>query len=286
MLEYIPMAHRHRKCRRVEPNYPTKPQLLAEADGLTKHLPAAWQDMITKGGLTVAFLVSGLAGCSESGSVPTAAPATRVAASAASQPTIRVAMLASTAAIVAPIFEHGEGMAVTGCVVIAPPVFLTEEEGRQIIIEELRKAGVILSAHDVQLNDIRMKRLTTLVSERDGKIEWSEGEVEVSCPLVIDLVDPDRHVAAQYISKGDCRFFNDSRFASTVQKFNFKDNAGRLADAIKRDGKGHFVGVFYDPGNRAWPDKAARNGAETASRDQLRQQVRDFAEWLRQRRVI
>ncbi|MFI5378099.1 MAG: hypothetical protein ACHRHE_02220 [Tepidisphaerales bacterium] len=260
--------------------------MLSTPGRLAEYLPDSWQDMIAKGGLTVAFLISGVAGCSESGQVPTATPTTRAAASAASQPTTRTAMLASAAAIVAPIFEHGEGMAVTGCVVIAPPVFLTEEEGRQIIIEELRKAGVSLSAHDVQVNDIRMKRLTTLVSERDGKIEWSEGEVEVSCPLVIDLVDPDRHVAAQYISKGDCRFFNDSTFASTVQRFNFKDNAGRLADAIKRDGKGHFVGVFYDPGNRAWPEKAARNGAETVSREQLRQQVRDFAEWLRQRGVI
>ena len=41
---------------------------------------------------------------------------------------------------VAPIFEHGEGRLATGCIVITPPVFLSEEEGMQILREEFAKA--------------------------------------------------------------------------------------------------------------------------------------------------
>ena len=45
---------------------------------------------------------------------------------------------------VAPIFEHGDGRGATGCVVVSPPVFLSEEEGMQILREELAKHGVHL----------------------------------------------------------------------------------------------------------------------------------------------
>jgi hypothetical protein len=43
---------------------------------------------------------------------------------------------------VAPIFKHGEGRGATGCVVMTPPVFLSEEEGMQILREELAKHGI------------------------------------------------------------------------------------------------------------------------------------------------
>jgi hypothetical protein len=48
------------------------------------------------------------------------------------------------ATIVAPIFKHGEGRGAVGCVVVSPPVFLSEEEAMQIIGEELAKSGIRL----------------------------------------------------------------------------------------------------------------------------------------------
>ena len=48
--------------------------------------------------------------------------------------------------IVAPIFEHGAGRGAEGCRAVAPPVFLSEEEGMQILREELAKHGVQLKA--------------------------------------------------------------------------------------------------------------------------------------------
>ena len=47
---------------------------------------------------------------------------------------------------VAPIFKHGEGRGATGCIVVSPPVFLSEEEALQIVKEELAKHGVQLAA--------------------------------------------------------------------------------------------------------------------------------------------
>ncbi len=57
-----------------------------------------------------------------------------------------VAELESGKIAVAPVFEHGEGRGVTGCNVVTPPVFLSEEEGLQILREELAKHGIQLKA--------------------------------------------------------------------------------------------------------------------------------------------
>ena len=43
-------------------------------------------------------------------------------------------------AIVAPIFQHGEGRGATGCIVMSPPVFLSEEEALLVVREELGKS--------------------------------------------------------------------------------------------------------------------------------------------------
>jgi hypothetical protein len=83
-----------------------------------------------------------------------------------------------------------------------------------------------------------------------------------------------------------------------------------LAGEIKTSGKGNFFGVFYEPASlveqrrrptaeelkgknekeqqevrqKFW--KEAEEKAKKGSRDELRKQVQDFAEWLRQRGVI
>ncbi len=272
--------------------------MLAESDGLTKHLPASWQDMITKGGLTAAFLVCGLAGCPESGAevpAPTTASATGPA-----QATTRRGQLIPIAAIVAPIFEHGDGRAATGCMVIAPPVFLAEEEARQIIREELQKFGLQFSKHDVEFKDIQMKSIGWTLDD-----QLTYNRVEISRPLGIDLIDADRHVAVQYIATADCIPPDPPEdvpgpVSSSGQEYNFKKTAITIADKLKSDGNDHYFGVFYDPGNhidhtalkgkpflaRLTAERAAEAEAKKKSKEQLRQQVRDFAEWLRQRGVI
>src|SRR5690606_34641768 len=52
--------------------------------------------------------------------------------------------LPSGETVVAPIFEHGEGRGSIGCSAVVPPAFLSEEEGMQILGEELAKHGIAL----------------------------------------------------------------------------------------------------------------------------------------------
>ena len=300
--------HTHNK-RRVRPAYPTRPELLAEPGRLLEHLPSTWQSLISKGGLTVAFLVSGLTAI-PSASAQTPAPAAPAADNAAAQLADRPAQLAAGAAIVAPIFEHGKGRASTGCVVIAPPVFLTEEEARQIIVEELAKAGLKMSAKDVELKDVRIKPKSPFgFVTRDGKREVVKYGDEAR-PLVVDLMDPDRHIAVEFVSEDDYYELGGEMPRSTVHDYDFKKISEGVADQIKSGGKGNFFGVFYEPTSliehrrrptadelkgknekeqqEVWQKiwKEAQEEARKSSREELRKQVKDFAEWLRQRGVI
>ncbi|MFI5378098.1 MAG: hypothetical protein ACHRHE_02215 [Tepidisphaerales bacterium] len=297
--------HTHHK-RRVRPIYPTRPELLAEPGRLLEHLPSTWQSLISKGGLTVAFLVSGLTAI-PGAAAETPAPA---AAKAAAQPADRPVQLAAGAAIVAPIFEHGKGRASTGCVVIAPPVFLTEEEARQIIIEELAKAGLKMSAKDVELKDVRIKPKSPFgFVTKDGKTEIVKYGDEPR-PLVIDLMDPDKHVAIEFVSESDYLELGGEMWKSTVHDYDFKKVSEAVAGQIKTSGKGNIFGVFYEPTSliehrrgptadelagknekeqqEVWQKiwKEAQEEAKKSSREELRKQVKDFAEWLRQRGVI
>ena len=43
---------------------------------------------------------------------------------------------------IAPVFVHGDGLGCYGCIAINPPVFLSEAEAREVVIEEAKRAGI------------------------------------------------------------------------------------------------------------------------------------------------
>jgi radical SAM protein with 4Fe4S-binding SPASM domain len=102
--------------RKADPRYPTRLEALADRELLEKHMPAAWKSCAEIAGAAAILLT--INGCmaqhSHSGNVK---------------------------AIVAPIFNHGEGRAADGCEVVNPPVFLSEQDAMQVIGE------VKLSSH-------------------------------------------------------------------------------------------------------------------------------------------
>ena len=78
------------------PAYPPKLDVLAMPGLLAKHQPPAWVRNAEIAGAAGLFLTANAAGCAK----PTPPP-----------------LAANAPAIVAPIFEHGEGRASEGCVV-------------------------------------------------------------------------------------------------------------------------------------------------------------------------
>jgi hypothetical protein len=222
-------------------------------------------------------------------------------------------------AIVAPIFEHGEGRGATGCIVVSPPVFLSEEEAMQIIREELGKHGVQLKG-EIVLKEVRTSRRVEIFGSGENRIEEldeqrapilyalaQDNELRSRMaprPLKLNGVDLNRKVAVEVISETNYFALGGPASDSSVQDYRFKEIAESVVAKVKKQCKEPiYLGVFYDPlvgPNRravneksekekisfedAW--KKAEDESKSEARKLLRLQVQDFAAWLKEKKVI
>ena len=224
---------------------------------------------------------------------------------------------------VAPVFKHGEGRGATGCAVVSPPVFLSEEEGMQILREELAKAGIQLKP-GAAIKGVRIPH-RVLVDKNEGTNKKTSREVPVASkryaePLKPTGIDSAKKIAVEFISEK--RYFdqggtresydldeledpnkktNASEGAggfrsSTAQGYDFADTADFVATQAKKQGADQlFLGVFYDPLASVpfhWKkgdeiDSKKRQKQETdESKKLLRQQAQDFVAWLKKEKAI
>lgn len=145
-------------------------------------------------------------------------------------------------ATVAPVFAHGEGRGAIGCVVVAPPVFLSEEEALQVIKEVLSKAGIDLGP-GTPLVGVSLRQLAD--GDDDGPFSAQKPRERV--PVDLDAADLKKRVAIQFVTSDDSTRFSAPSM-STVQSFDTKGVAEALGRAIAEDAKEPlYVGVFYDP---------------------------------------
>ena len=247
------------------PQYPTKIQVYEDPDLLKKYMPPLWQRNAQVAGLATLFMV---ASCQANKSI------------------LKSDLASDEAAIVAPIFEYGDGRGSVGCEVINPPVFLSEEEALQVIGEELTKSGFKLNQTNVSLDNLTIYHGT--------RVEWSDdyrsrtyhkGDLK---PLNVDFYDKDQKVAIEFVSMSDNQDFgiigNDF---SSVQSYNFKSMADSLAEEVKIRGKGVYFGSFYDPVADAIDDDYWHSGLKgDVSKQYLRSQVKDFIDWLKAQGVM
>ncbi len=213
---------------------------------------------------------------------------------------------------VAPIFKHGAGRGVTGCMVITPPVFLSEEEGMQILREELARHGVRLKAGG-NLEGVRVPART----EKDESVNMGGGKQEIKTTVVEDPHkaiplkptgnDSDKNIAVEFVSTKNYFDLGGPSPGSMVVHYDFKEVAEYAAAQAKKQGKDRvFLGVFYDPSPEkadvkpSKQDSMARlrydSGASNSvtdprptkddSKELLRQQVRDFIAWLKEQKAI
>jgi hypothetical protein len=219
--------------------------------------------------------------------------------------------------LVAPIFEHGEGRASDGCMVVVPPIFLSEEEALRIVKEELAKNGIHLAPGTV-LKELRVAPRRQQQIEDDEKTRKIVVDEENAKPLHVTGIDRKRSVAVEFICRKNYKTLggidshsvditdsagerHGSTFSSVVD-FDFKDAATHLAKEIHRKSQQRlYIGVFYDPLQRAplaSPPKKGEKIDRTAAREkrdkqskaesakELRQQAQDFVAWLKNQKAI
>jgi hypothetical protein len=198
--------------------------------------------------------------------------------------------------IVAPLFEHGDGRGATGCIVVSPPVFLSEEEAMQIIREELAKCGVKLGKGS-KLKSVHIPhRLLELSTGKITEVETATSQLKLSGE------DDAKKIAVEFISKEHYRDVGGPSTRASVHPYDFKEVAQYVATKVREQGKDAvYLGMFYDPVAREPDSKTPDNetGADRKKRrqkdeearkaqakDLLRQQVQDFAAWLKEKKVV
>jgi hypothetical protein len=227
-------------------------------------------------------------------------------------PTRRDLMLGT---VVAPIFKHGEGRGSIGCVVVAPPVFLSEEEAMQIIREELAKHGVNLGG-PTTLPDVT---IAARVEEIELDFKGGQGEVTTRVrevadparkPFTLDGVDATKKVAVRFVSEKAYYDLGGPNWGpSSLQPYDFPEVAQYVAAQLTKQGKADMVvGLHYDPAVKVslWPDALRADDrsepqsyedikahvislmarAKAEAGELLRLQSRDFAAWLKQQKVL
>jgi hypothetical protein len=278
-----------------QPAYPAKLQALADPDLLANHVPPAWLARAEIAGTIGVFLAANVAGCSDK-------PPPR----GSGKPDPRLEKVA----IVAPIFVHGEGRAADGCSAENFPVYLSEQQALQVITEELSAAGLNMSQQAIQVPDVMIPQRT-----REWGEDWITGKGlhklrELSTgaqPLTADLEDPGRHVALKYISRKEHDKCGGNSLGGFGITYDFKETAQYVDNQVREQARGLYFAAFYDPAgpglemhytyeasaNITGPplpseeaEARAMRRAEEPSKRLLRQQVKDFVDWLKGQGVI
>lgn len=304
------------------PSYPTRLVVNENPDELIRHAPKSWKAIGEFS--SIVALLAAASGCMNSnaqGAAPAAGPqvTTPALTSAKRVPPNRGGR---NAAVVAPIFNHGEGQGGTGCVSVAPPVFLSEEEAIQVITDELRSVGIQSYRQNVDWPEVKIAPRTYEFDPKKMKGKEIEGKPQT---FNVDLIDDKKNVRIEFISRQDyVPLGGISTPDLSVQGYDCKEIAQRAADKVQAQAKGTYFASFYDPIYRledmnayrdayeSWEAEWMKNHPKPTDREEwqefikflnekekvftdkiaeeskrlLRLQVKDFIDWLKGQGII
>jgi len=267
-----------------QPSYPTRLEVLSKPELLERHLPPGWRAIPEMAGTVALFLAV-------NSTVPAADKKT------ATPP--------GSIAVVAPIFEHGDGRGATGCVAVAPPAFLSEEEAWQVIDEELGRQQLKLPGTGFEARGVRIPRRRETFSFEDRKetikVDESFGQAGTYTP---DRANLQKRIAVEFVSSQDYHRLGGPWSSSSVQSYDFKEVAKSVTEAVRKGAKEKlYFGALYDPAVRVeppkrepgnpksvedwqkyWEEEVKKSKAE--SHRLLRLQVQDFLKWLQAQGAI
>jgi hypothetical protein len=253
-----------------EPRYPSKEKVMENPD-ILKSIPQRWKGNLYVGAAFSTLLVFSLTSCVQKGTGDTGSN--------------------SEAKEVAPVFEHGSGRGSFGCVSVAPPAFLSEEEAFQVIQEELNSYNIKLEKNTLTIENIK-------VPETKYYLHDSSIDTTVKRNLELDGYDKEKKIAFEFISEEDyANWQGEEEVASSVSDYDFLATAKMLQNELGKQNKGTNIGIFYDPMTKLSQEEreeiiksedwnSLRKRAWEMTKEDLRRQVRDFIEWLKGQGVI
>jgi len=156
----------------------------------------------------------------------------------------------------------------TTCLSVAPPSYLSEEEARQVIIDEAKRA--------------RLHFRTDIPLTRNVELRYraqSGGEMVERLAVTLDGIDTKRGIAYLYLGDDTLSKLrgNSYRISSlTTTPSGIDQVVIELQRAIIASSPQGTYGVFHAPDT----------DAEESDREELRTQVRDYVDWLKGQGVL
>jgi hypothetical protein len=259
-----------------QPNYPTIELFVKHPELLSRNIPGSWLKNKFVATSLAAFLLSGC-GTSSAQKGEEVEIVDTLETDKPNDDTIKSAQEPANKKTdntivtnVAPVFAHGEGRGASGCVVMSPPVFISEDEAIKIILDKLRAEGYNFSRENCPVFSFKVLPLANECDEPKGK-----AKIE----LKMDAYNANSQWAIQYISTKDFYKFKNDDCWSSVSSYDTKQAAEIINQELKKQKKTNAV-VFYDPITRAddW-DKYEITKKEAGNL--LLAQVNDFINWLK-----
>lgn len=290
-----------------KPKYPLKTELNEEE--LKKQIPKRWTASPAAIVALGTLAVVALAGCAPEkmpGIINTIIPPTEASVSSTSN-YVPEGTTVPAMVNVAPLFIHGEGIGAFGCMMVAPPAFLSEDEALTVINDAAKEYGLHFSVGDTpELTNV-LQPLTNLNShlypDESAAPTEAADTPDTIITLKADFSDNEHGIAIEYISTDDVKVWSQGEARTTIEKYKTLDAAAQLSEALEiaiPEPYGSYnVGVLYDPctnadiedllgqeerDEEAW-DEAEARARETAE-EQLKAQAKDFFEWLKSQGVI
>jgi len=188
-----------------------------------------------------------------------------------------------------PLFEHGAGIGVFGCVSVSAPVFLSEDDAFAIIKDEFSKLNLNVTRDVGRIDNMLIPKLD--IYDRNKEIETQIGSLE------FDFRVENKDIVMEFVSSEDVKAWHvDGDYMSSVFEENYKEAARVLNDSLNNRYDGIVHGIFYEPGEKIQysqdlfskikSEKKLMEEARERANAELREQVRDFIAWLSAQGVI
>ncbi|NLM45283.1 MAG: metalloprotease [Firmicutes bacterium] len=255
------------------PKYPDKEETLKNP-GILLSLPARWRNNAYVAVALSSLLLMTLTACSDKD---------------------RATEKEQDAVQVAPVFIRGVGRGSFGCVSVAPPAFLSEEEAFSVIQEEARREGIVFTKEAPVLQGVTLPETRFYYSDEEENTGKQKGD------LVLDGYCADKKLAFEFVSRDDIVQWakKNETLWSSVESYRFLEAAKILAQGLEGQTGGAKVAVFYDPHydyERAEIQEIINGSASDFAlmeeklkervKADLREQVRDFLHWLKGQNII
>ena len=270
-----------------KPKYPDK--YSAEArQALVAARPNRWRNAPRLAGVLSASIVLGLSGCGESfTTLGTPSPSPTIIESKTDEPggvngtTLSDSMPSLVwSDLFIPLFEFGEGTGSIGCMVIAPPVFLSEEEAHAILSAAFAEAGLTLDhdAFTILRAAIPVTDISPSFDNEKKTTKTTKGDLNTDLLVLKDSL-PVKFVSVNDLNNWQVEKWWNKGAGSSVSVYNIKEAAQRLV------AKNPGLLVFYDPVTKIDMEISTSleqsQAAIAESEKLLRAQAEAFIEWLR-----